>query len=262
VGNDDVTWRFVRSSRIGTGHLAQGLPCQDANLARLLGDPGSNDVLTLLVSDGAGSASHSHVGSRLICEVIFAEIERAVRDGQDLSAAGRLDVERWLHKAVDALIAHAECHDLTARDLAATSLGCVVAPTATICFQLGDGAIVIDDAALEFAPVFWPQRGEYANMTVFLTEEDAIGMAEVLVLPRRVERVALFSDGIQMLALHYATKTAYAPFFSSLFATLERQPSGESDALNWALDDLLDRKQITDRTDDDRTLVLASRRTE
>lgn len=227
---------------------------------RVIQDANHDDVLVVVVSDGAGSASHSHVGSGLICEFGFGEIQEFFRHGGNLAEVTRLDVEGWLGGIVHAVESHAECNDLTVRDLAGTCLGCIVGASATVCFQVGDGAIVVGDPEQEFAPVFWPQRGEYANTTVFLSDQAGIATAEVALVGRGVDRVAAFSDGLQMVALHYASQTAHAPFFTGLFTTLETQPPGESEALNWALDDLLDRKSITDRTDDDRTLVLASRR--
>src|SRR5262249_46664486 len=150
------------------------------------------------------------------------------------------------HACLDAVRIHAELHELHPRDLAATFLACVSTSTATVCIQIGDGAIVIDDPSVEFAPVFWPQRGEYANMTVFLCDDAAIEQAAFQVVTRSVDRVALLSDGLQMVALHYASQSAHAPFFAGLFSTLEQRPLGESDELNSALDDLLDRKTITD----------------
>jgi hypothetical protein len=212
------------------------------------------------VSDGAGSASHSHVGSAILCEAIVGQVESFLKSGRTLSSIFRFDVDAWLAAALEALRAHAETHELEPRDLAATFLGCVSDPTVTACFQVGDGAIVIDDPAVEFAPVFWPQRGEYANTTVFLCDAEAIEQAAFQVVPRRVDRIAVLSDGLQMVALNYATQSAHAPFFAGLFNTLEQHAAGEHAQLNFALDDLLDRKTITDRTDDDRTLVLASRR--
>jgi len=260
MGHDDMTWRLARSSRPGTAHLANALPCQDRSLARVIEDGNHLDVLVVIVSDGAGSASHSHVGAGLICETALGEVQEFLRRGGNLADVTRSEVEGWLAATLGAITAHAESNDLTVRDLAATCLGCLVGPAVAVCFQIGDGAIVVDDPERDFAPVFWPQRGEYANTTVFLCDPVAIATSHFALVSRSIDRVAVFSDGLQMVALHYASQTAHAPFFASLFPTLETQPPGESETLNWALEDLLDRKSILDRTDDDRTLVIASRR--
>lgn len=260
MGDDHLIWRLARSTRIGTSHLAAGLPCQDSHLARIVHDREGREVLVLVVSDGAGSASHSDVGSRLVCDTILGYIEHFVAESVDLAKTSRNDVEIWLDGVVDAVSGDARQRGLAPRELAGTCLACVVGPTASVFVQVGDGAIVIDDPAAQFVPVFWPQRGEYANETIFLCSPDAVEAAEWAAIPRSVERAAVLSDGLQMLALHYASRTAHAPFFEGLFATLEQHPPGESAALNRALDDVLDRSTIIDRTDDDRTLVLATRR--
>src|SRR5947207_12025637 len=42
-----------------------------------------------------------------------------------------------------------------------------------------DGVIVVSQDGGEWGWVFWPQRGEYANTTRFLTDEDAVARLEV-----------------------------------------------------------------------------------
>ena len=83
----------------------------------------------MIVSDGAGSASHSHVGSSIICETVSGEIHEFLSRGGRLADVTRSEVEEWLAGVVEAVTTHAECNDLTARDLAGTCLGCIVGPT-------------------------------------------------------------------------------------------------------------------------------------
>ena len=84
--------------------------------------------------------------------------------------------------------------------------------------QIGDGAIVVDDG--ELRPATWPAQGEYANSTHFLTDGDALDNVQCAVLGP-VRRIALFSDGLQALALHYASRAAHEPFFAPFFSYLE-----------------------------------------
>ena len=59
-------------------------------------------------------------------------------------------------------------------DYACTLLGVIASPTHTVCFQIGDGAIVIPASEPEtYDWVFWPQHGEYANTTNFVTQANA-----------------------------------------------------------------------------------------
>ena len=51
--------------------------------------------------------------------------------------------------------------------------------------------IIGGDGADEWNWMFWPQRGEYANTTYFLTDTDAIERLEVDEFPGKLSDVAL-----------------------------------------------------------------------
>src|SRR5208282_2256447 len=106
-------------------------------------------------------------------------------------------------------------------------------------------------------PIFWPQSGEYANTTCFLTDPHYETEMAFFFEDERVDQVALFTDGLQMLALNYAEKTGHSPFFLPLFQKLADAPSSEE--LVEPLNRFLDSPRVNERTDDDKTLVLAVR---
>ncbi|MFL6449206.1 MAG: protein phosphatase 2C domain-containing protein [Bryobacteraceae bacterium] len=66
-------WESAAASVIGTSHQKslEGV-CQDSHAVKFL-DHAS--AFVGVVSDGAGSASHAHIGSRLTCDVILREAE-------------------------------------------------------------------------------------------------------------------------------------------------------------------------------------------
>jgi hypothetical protein len=69
----------------------------------------------------------------------------------------------------------------------------------------------------------------------------------------------VLTDGLQMLSLVYASKQVHDPFFEPMFTVLR---SAESEALQQLDDQLhrfLDSPEVNNRTDDDKTLVLATR---
>jgi hypothetical protein len=72
-----------------------------------------------------------------------------------------------------------------------------------------------------------------------------------------VDELALFTDGLQMLALHFASRSAHRPFFEPLFTTLREAANPE--ALGGPLREFLDSPAVNERTEDDKTLVLAIR---
>ncbi len=104
--------------------------------------------------------------------------------------------------------------------------------------QIGDGAIVTGPKATgTTAPgwkwLFWPQKGEYANSTLFLTDETALAKAEVAPLTVDVQDVAVFSDGLEALALHFGSRTAHEPFFRAMFPPLHAHTAqGEATELS------------------------------
>ena len=109
-----------------------------------------------------------------------------------------------------------------------------------------------------FAFAFWPDSGEYANTTRFLTDADYPIRLRLDRLSRPVARLALLTDGLQMLAIDYATAEVHARFFAPLFgvvAAATDQDQASADLAGW-----LDSPRINARTDDDKTLFLATRR--
>ena len=65
------------------------------------------------------------------------------------------------------------------------------------------------------------------------------------------------TDGLQRLALDFSAKQPHAEFFHPLFQAIKI--SAKSDDLSTALKAFLNSPIINERTDDDKTLVLAVR---
>jgi hypothetical protein len=159
---------------------------------------------------------------------------------------------------VRGLLALEAClRNLDVREFACTLLTAIVAPRHAAFAQVGDGAIVVwrENA---YQTVFWPQTGEYANTTYFLTNPDYEDRLEFRILEEEVEELALFTDGLQMLALHYQSRTVHGPFFAPMFQALHRAANAEE--LDGPLVRFLTSRAVNDRTDDDKTLILATRR--
>lgn len=142
------------------------------------------------------------------------------------------------------------------RDLACTLLTAIVGEDGAAFSQIGDGAIVYRASEL-FQTAFWPQTGEYAGTTFFLTGTDLEKRLMFNVLKNRVDEVALLTDGLQPLALHYDSRTVHAPFFQPMFEAMRQ--TAEVQSLDEPLNQFLTSKPVNDRTDDDKTLILATR---
>jgi hypothetical protein len=107
-----------------------------------------------------------------------------------------------------------------------------------------------------FSSLTTPQRGEYVNETTFLTSANALESAQTAVWYGETANLALFSDGLQRLALKLPAGAPHPPFFSPLFHFLAGM-TDESEA-QAQLSAFLRSPRLTARTDDDLTLVLAA----
>ncbi len=251
-------WRSVQATVAGVAHQASGHPNQDACAMQALCLPDGSPALVLSVADGAGSAAKAQEGAAQACQTL--QIEAAAWLAQATAADWTPQIAAlWLQRIQRALEQHALAADVPVRELACTLLGAVVTTDRALFLQIGDGAIIID-AADRYQPVFWPQGGEYPNETFFVTDARASDRLECAILTRPVTEIALLTDGLQTLALHYQSQQAYQPFFRPLFQCLRDYPeTGCPLELATALERFLDSPPINQRTHDDKTLILASR---
>lgn len=252
-------WRYVGASVKGTSHAAGGTPCQDSCLMMPASTSSGESILVLCVADGAGGAAHAEKGSWLACSTFVELVISYLGESGTLDALNLDMTKEFVAQMVARLGTYAYGAEATLRDLACTFLGTVIGPSAVVCVQIGDGAIVLGDAD-SYRPVFWPQSGEYANTTYFLTDDFALDRLQFSRMDGPIDDVALLSDGLQMLALTYATQEVHVPFFRPLFQRLSDLPPGEADSLKDQLVAWLESPSINARTDDDKTLVLATRR--
>jgi len=148
--------------------------------------------------------------------------------------------------------------EVEARELATTFLGVVVADHESLLIQIGDGAIVFRCANTDdFAAAFWPQTIEYANTTYFLTDPKFEAHANFRHECSQVIDIALFTDGLERLALRFSDQTVHDPFLVPMFARLSATSCVEE--LFEPLRGFLSSDAVNERTDDDRTLILATR---
>jgi hypothetical protein len=99
----------------------------------------------------------------------------------------------------------------------------------------------------------WPSHGEYAGDANFLTAKDAPKHYQAAVV-YEPDAIAGLTDGLERLALNMATKQASPGFFAAMFKSLEIRSPGDVEA---DLVKFLESDRVNERTDDDKTLVLA-----
>ena len=255
-----IGWRLAAASVTGSSHRKLGTPCQDSATTRIFHDVSGREILVVALSDGAGSAARAEFGSSITCSTIAEAAEVHFASGGTVEEITVETARRWLSMVRQAISDHAVDEGASFKDYACTLLGAIVAEDSTAMFQIGDGAIVVHDGD-GWAWVHWPQRGEFANTTFFVTDESAQTQMAFDNCRGRIEELAAFSDGIEPLVMQYSTQTVFGPFFDKMFPAVRALAEGGLDEkLSEALAKYLDSPAICERTDDDKTLVLATRR--
>ena len=263
-------WHVVAASAAGSSHIRMDIPCQDSHSIAMDAPDG---VLIAAVADGAGSARMSDVGSRIAAHT-------ATRTGAELlrlhtSPYCEAALEEVLNDAfaaaLEALIDEARQREISVRDLATTLLIAICTPLMTATAQIGDGAIVGilrdgndtqgndtqgNDNNRDFTMLSPPQRGEFANQTNFITTDDWESVLDIRTQRTSVSHLAMFTDGVQSLALDSASDNApHDRFFKPMFDWAGNQEDEEAAART--LSAFLTSPRVTGRTDDDVTLLLA-----
>ncbi|MFP1454281.1 PP2C family serine/threonine-protein phosphatase [Escherichia coli] len=142
-------------------------------------------------ADGAGSVSQGGEGAMLAVNEAMAYMSQKVQGGNwglMISSHG------YCADYSSATFCQAEAKELAVRDFACTFLGLISSANGTLIMQIGDGGVVVDFGHGLQLPLT-PMVGEYANMTHFITDEDAVSRLETFTSTERVHKVAAFTDG-------------------------------------------------------------------
>ena len=206
--------------------------------------------LVIAIADGAGSARLSELGARATVDYL---LRRIPNDLSRIFDANNIIARRWLEAARSHLEDIASKESCALSDLGCTILFAVLGESASFFCQIGDGAWIANYHG-EYIPVIWPSDGEYVNETTFLTSANWADSIKCRMLTD-ISAVAGFTDGLQRLALQMDTQSVYAPFFDPLFGVL-RKAEDESGLIS-PLIEFLSSERFAERTDDDKTLVLA-----
>ena len=252
-------WSWIGACSIGTSHLKGGTGCDDAGACVIVETP-NGSTLIAVVSDGAGSASLSKIGSHIVVRGFCRSALRFARRGGRTTDLDQEVASDWLDDLRNRIEQASRRENFPRRSFAATLVGCMVQEDGIVIVHVGDGACVTRlRGEHDWRVPSWPVQGEFASTTNFVTD-DPEPHTNVISVKGEVAEVALFSDGLERLALDFATKTAFSPFFVSMFKTLPDARSGRHRQLCRDLRAFLDGPSITQRTDDDKTLIMARRR--
>lgn len=234
-----AAWVTVAARCQGTAHARRAETCQDA--IRILH---RGDTLIAAVADGAGSAPRGGAGAALAVRTLTGTLAR----GQTMTLAFEHAADRLHHAATNS--------GLEPRALATTAIAIVADPVSITVGHIGDGAVVVLTQG-SWSPLSWPETGPFAGTTAFLSDDEAAPRITKLDTP--VSAICAFTDGLERLVLDFSAKTAPPAFFERMFTPLAAAPTGPNRVLSTALSRYLQAPAVTERTDDDITLLLARR---
>ena len=248
---DSPRWRWAAASCVGTSHQRMGTRKQDAySVARI-----NPHAFCAVVSDGAGSASHGGQGASLICRSLIAnfrswfEHHNCLPDNEVILC--------WIDLVRDLLSEVAARRGLTRRQFAATLVMLVVFKGRVLALQIGDSALVARKAGV-WEALCWPENGEFASTTYFVTDDPEVRL-HTFNMDLEYDAFALFSDGLEAVALEQATQQPFARFFDPMLKPVDQMGGeGRLVELSGALARYLDSPALCERTDDDKTLILVS----
>lgn len=186
----------------------------------------------------------------------------AARAGTHLLSTGELpDIDviwQWLDDIRDCHSLAAERKGVPRRELASTLVTLISDGQRTVAAHVGDGAAAVRyGESGGWHALSWPEQGEYAATTFFLTDDPAPRL-RVTLLEDPIDAVAVFTDGIERLALDFAGMIAHDPFFSGMISPIQASSVyGLNVGLSKSLASFLDTDAVNEKTDDDKTLVLA-----
>lgn len=169
-------------------------------------------------------------------------------------------VLEWIDEIRDKISYAASIRGKRPRDFAATLIAVLSNGTDTLIAQIGDGCAVFkDEGASEWRIPLWPDHGEYASTTNFITDDPVVkcritrDRAEISVL-------AVLTDGLERLSLDMAAQKPSSAFFDGMSKPLlAGSAGGKNVALSKMLKEYLDGEAVCSRTDDDKTLVIATK---
>ncbi|MGI8467881.1 MAG: PP2C family serine/threonine-protein phosphatase [Pyrinomonadaceae bacterium] len=252
-------WRVAQASVTGESHLNQNAECQDRFLCRSI-ETDEGEILIAVVADGAGSTTRGGRGAEIACEFFAEQISEFLKS--DAASVGSLNEDfgkLWISFFQAKIAEIADAEKIETREFASTLVGAVVGKTDAVFYQVGDGAAVFsaNGKAGSYRFSIAPAESEYVNMTEFLTDETATENLRFVCVKETIEDLILFSDGIFAVAVDYQTNQPHEPFLMPMIAPLRNGNDGKS--LNEKLEKFLASPKLSEKTDDDKTIILASR---
>lgn len=229
-------WKSFYHSEIGWAHVKRELPCQDFCFAS------SSPIPYLIVCDGAGSATLSHIGSKRTVETLSNLIELFQSIIQEvLNEELREDLQKTRGKQLKEIFVKSSLKEIEKLSFQykvpknyfrSTLMLLIVGKKRSFWLKIGDGAILIQNSEGELELVGPIQKGEFANETFFLSEnlkdeEIAFGL-----LNKELTAVMSFTDGAGGKLISHDGKN-FAPLIKKWFEQIREDKFQKEDLVKF-----------------------------
>jgi len=246
-------WYCVGASVQGTSHKDTALPCQDAYRFHHL----PNGTLIIAVADGVGSATYADEGAKLACDTAIKHLTTHLDQHNDATKTKLSQALRNTYQAaVDGIQVEATRKGISVSEYATTLTVGVITDTLVIGAMVGDGMMVVEDMHGQFSCVFALPKREYANQVVAITSAHGPDALQITCKEGPAKTVSILTDGLLRLSCDVRKNIPHTPFFQAMTSLLKKVP--EPTKASQELQTLLDHPSINERTDDDKTLVMAA----
>ena len=272
-------WLMAQASVIGSLHIANSLPCQDAHLCKKIGQ---SDWLVCVVSDGAGTCDLSHIGSAKIVKLVFEHFSELVRANEWIESHSIPKIEDWhelakqtLKVIFSVLQEFASQENYALKSLSATVILTIATPLGLLVSHIGDGRAGYRNLQGEWKSMLVPFKGEYANETVFITspiwESDLIDKyIESQIITEPFDAFVLMSDGCENICyettifneetkLYEHINKPFAGFLNPIIQTIQNlyEQGKTEQEINLLWEDYLnDGTDEFAKEQDDKTLII------
>lgn len=204
-----MSWTAFGFSVVGLKNKKLGLKCQDTHRVWA-----KSDEACAVVCDGAGSASHSYIGSMVVCNYVLYAMQKEI------------ETELIIQNLKDRLKKKAKMLNVEVSSFACTLLTVYVNKDKYRYIHVGDGLIAYMKNN-EIQVLSKGFRGEYANETVFVTSnnvENYVNSGSGSMDKSKITAFFLMSDGMEQ-AVYDRKKTHLVISYTSLSILYQRQMS-------------------------------------
>lgn len=240
-----MIWKVIKAEMIGTSHKKSGTPCQDVTNKLV-----SENSCTIVLADGAGSASLSEIGAELACQSILSTLHSDFDEFFEMDSL--LAKRKIIHGIRTRLGIKAKIYDRDKQEFASTLLFVSIKNNKFIAGHIGDGIIGAIDEKGTAIMLSEPENGEFANSTYFTTSNDY--RYHFRLYRGNVDNFSSFflmSDGAADCLYHKMAKT-FAPAILSFSRWIEKY---DEDSVNKALyENML--KMFPKHTTDDCSFIM------